>query len=190
MNHYRYLVLILIAAVGLSAYSPVIQAQGDKTCSEVVKVALEATKTSCTETGRDQACYGNKSVLAQPRTENVPLSFENPGDMVNLRDIKGLQMSAMADDNSVWGISLMRMQVYLLDAPTTDAEILLFGDTAVEDAGIPDNAVTLEISARGDADIFSVPERDDSYLIARLKTGQTAMANGRNEAGNWLRIIV
>lgn len=121
--------LFLFLLMTLMTISSVAQ---DDSCSLLVREALERTTEVCSETGRNEACYGNISIEAeaQPDTENF--TFEQSGDIVSIADLSRMTLAEMQGDDT-WGVALLRIQANLPDTlPGQNVTMLLFGDVSLD----------------------------------------------------------
>lgn len=156
-------------------------------CPALVQQALESLNNLCGGTARNQACYGNRLIDAVPRADIAALEFDEPGDIESLTNIQALNMSAMIQPEE-WGVALMRIQANLPDTlPGQNVTMILVGDVTIEDAGAVQ--VTFEVTSTGNINVRSGPGTNNRALTA-LTSGQTVIADGRNAAGDWLRIIL
>ncbi|MBL8120180.1 MAG: hypothetical protein JNJ78_21790 [Anaerolineae bacterium] len=131
---YWVFALLLIPAVIVSAQ--------DNTCPEIVREALAATDSACSGTGRNQACYGNISLSAEPQDAAQSFNFSQPGDLVNIADVQRLILSPLDQVEAVWGVALMRVQANLPDTlPGQNVTFILFGDVEIENA-VTDSTAT------------------------------------------------
>src|SRR4051794_6866265 len=64
-------------------------------CPALVKQALAATDTMCHDTEKNQACYGNINLKANPISLTDNFKFSQPGDHMDITNIKSLQLSPM-----------------------------------------------------------------------------------------------
>ncbi len=102
-------------------------------CPTIVRTALDETENVCSETARNQICYGNIQLEAIARENVPPLTFSQPGDIINAGDVQSLQLSPLVDDN--WGIALMKLQANLPNTlPGQNVLFVLFGDVEVTNA--------------------------------------------------------
>ena len=76
-------------------------------CPALVKQALAATDSVCDAMEHNQVCYGNIRLQAKPNSQIANFVFSQPGDRVNISDLKSLQLSPMTLDTSEWGVALM-----------------------------------------------------------------------------------
>lgn len=145
----RWRVVFLITLLTLS-FSVSASGQGDpSTCSPVVAAAMAAAQQLCAATGRNEICYGNDQMRAQP--ENL---FTVPGDIAPVDLIQALSLSALDETANVWGVALAKLQVNLPDAlPGTNITFLLYGDVQFApvpgEAGSPIQAFRLETGIGG-----------------------------------------
>ncbi len=128
---YWLTILVLMAAM------PALAQEDD--CPIIVQTALAEAGDVCSDTARNQICYGNIQLEAVAR-ESVPeLTFSEPGDIINAGDVQSLQLSPLVDDN--WGIALMKLQANLPNTlPGQNVTFVLFGDVEVTNADSDTNA--------------------------------------------------
>jgi uncharacterized protein YuzE len=114
----------------------------DATCPTIVQDALAATDSACAGTGRNEACYGNISLDAQPQPGVSDFTFTKPGDLVNVAGVQTLTLSPLDQKDNTWGVALMKLQANLPDTlPGQNVTFLLFGDVEIK------NAVTSNVEA-------------------------------------------
>jgi hypothetical protein len=107
-------------------------------CPQIVQTALDAADKFCQKTGRNQACYGHIAMLAEPQPGAPNFRFEQEGDIVNVSELKKLQLSSMDEENGEWGVALLRLQANLPDTlPGQNVTFLMFGDVEITDAVEP-----------------------------------------------------
>lgn len=118
--------------------APVLALAQGADCPEIVSKALEAADTACQATGRNQACYGNINLTAQPQPDVAEFSFETVGDIVNVNQIQTMRLSPMNEDNGDWGVAILKLQANLPDTlPGQNVTFLLFGDVEITNAVSP-----------------------------------------------------
>jgi hypothetical protein len=175
---------VLLLLTLLLCCALVAQAQGE--CPTIVREALDFTDDLCSAVERNQACYGNLAIEAVPQADAADFTFEAPGDIVNAADIQTLNLSAMTSPNE-WGVALLSLQANLPDTlPGQNVTILLFGEVILENAGAP-LPPTLTITGGQTINIRSGPGTENRVL-AKFNSGDIATADGRTEAGDWVRI--
>jgi len=119
---------LLIIFLTLGLLSVAVSAQADR-CPAIVQTALAAAERGCAETGRNQVCYGNAMLQAEPQPGDSRLVFRRPGDVVDVAQVRSLRLSPMDIAESVWGVALMRVQANLPDTlPGQNVTMLMFGD--------------------------------------------------------------
>lgn len=115
----------LLAACGPSSTPP----SSILSAPPAYMTALSKALDVCDPVGLDQVCFGQGTITVEPQP-NVRLEdFAQPGDILALENIMGLQLEAATTDED-WGIAVMRLQ-----ADFTDAEkyltIVVMGETQV-----------------------------------------------------------
>lgn len=159
----------------------------DNSCTDFVKQALAATNKACAETGRNQACYGSVSIKAEAQSGVADFQFDQPGKIVNVADIKTLQLSALNADDNTWGVALMRLQANL---PGTTAgqyvTMLVFGDVQIQSAVTPPKTLQVTVSTATNA--LSIPV--NGRPVGKLAANASTTATGRLKDDSWLRVQV
>jgi hypothetical protein len=180
--------LIISIILLLIFTTAVVVAQDTVTCSTIVQEAVAVVGELCAETGRNQACYGNLTLSAEPQSGVTDLVFGSPGDIDDVAKIHSLTLNGMDESVPEWGVSLMRLQANLpYTMPGQNVTMLLFGDVTIENAVVADPAVFLDVTVSGSMNVRSGPSTGYAVAVA-LGAGDTTVADGRNEAGDWLRI--
>jgi uncharacterized protein YraI len=156
-------------------------------CPAIVQAALDATDEACRNTARNQACYGNITLVAEPQEGIAAFDFDERGDRVEVAAVRTLTLFPWSEEE--WGIALMKLQTNLPDTlPGQNVTFLLFGDVAIL-SGVETNTdpVTLEVAARGNINVRSGPSTNDPR-IGGLSEGDVVTAVGRNTDDTWLQI--
>lgn len=158
-------------------------------CGALIQAALESTDSLCSDTTRNQACYGHVLNTAVSRPDVADFSFEQQGDKVLLQDVETLEISPLALDEERWGVVLMQVQATLPDAlPGQNVTFILFGDVQMSNAvGTP---VEIEAGVVQPANIRVAPN-ETRPVLASLRVGSTVIANGKalNADGDlWVRV--
>lgn len=160
--------------------------QNDDTCPKLVDEAVALTSKVCQQVGRNQVCYGNLDLTAQPRSDAVRLRFEKPGDIAPLKDIASLTLSPMDTRRQIWGVSLMKVQANLPDTlPGQNVTVVLFGDVELRPA------IPAELAGKvraGAAINLRAGASKTEAVIGSLAGGTAITLNGRSTAGDWLRV--
>src|SRR5579859_2113301 len=82
-------------------------------CPTIVKQALDTVSSECAKAGRNKLCYGNSTIQAtfQPGASNV--TFQSPGDTVDVSQIKSFTLSGMDTAANTWGVAEMKIKADL-----------------------------------------------------------------------------
>jgi hypothetical protein len=125
MKHiFRTIPFFVFFVVGVS----IVTAQS--TCPAIVSEALTYLNRACSRIGRNQACYGNLTLTAQPQPGVTDLHFAAPGDIEAITRIHSLTLASMNEAVPEWGVSLMSLQASLPGTlPGQNVAFLLFGNT-------------------------------------------------------------
>lgn len=160
----------------------------DDACPTLVQDAIEVTETNCRELGRNQACYGNVQIHAEPSSPDINLTFDQGGDIADVGDIASLQLSSLVTPDE-WGVAVLSIQANLPDTlPGQNVTIVLFGDVTIENAGSSEAPpTTLDVTINSGINVRGGAGTNFA-VVAGLDAGDVVVANGRNEAGDWVRI--
>jgi hypothetical protein len=108
-------------------------------CPAIVDRALAAVDQYCEGTGRNQVCYGNIRLEAEPQPGIDDFTFSTTGDIVNVADIRTLSLSGMNQESGEWGVALMRLQANIPDTlPGQNVTFIMFGDVSITSAVEPE----------------------------------------------------
>jgi hypothetical protein len=179
---------LTVVTLGLLAVFATRAAASILSCPAIVQSALEATQTLCAATGRNQVCYGNILVSAEPQPGVTEFRFEQQGDIVSAESLQSLRLSAMDLDQGMWGVSLMRLQANLPDTlPGQNVTFLVFGDVEMVNRVAPAAHGVVPITATSTLNVRTRPT-DTSPALAFMEPGNIAVANGRLPDNSWLRL--
>lgn len=164
-------------------------------CPSIVQEALSATDQVCSTIGRNQACYGNIDLEAIPREGTETLTFNQPGDLVNVVDVQQFRLSPLDLTGESWGVALMKLQANLPDTlPGQNVTFLLFGNVEIENAvepvsaAVQTDAATLPVTVSSMAPFMESLTSTDAPEM--LTNGTQATADGRDPSGQMLHIIL
>lgn len=171
MNRFHTLILGFLL---LCVTPALVLAQVDD-CPAIVEAALEAVESFCDGAGRNQACYGNISLTAEPQPGAEDFQFEQVGDIVDVSQIQTMTLEPLDAEAGIWGVALMRIQANIPETlPGQNVTFVLFGDVQITndvEADDPDynpmQAFTLTTGI-GDAACDEAPE---SGLIVQTPDG-------------------
>ncbi len=159
-----FALLLFVALLGASLVS----AQEDDVCPTIVNNALEATDNACADTGRNEACYGNVLIVAEPQTGSEDFVFEQQGDRVAVSDVQSLNLTPMNEDVGTWGVALLRLQANIPDTmPGQNVTFLVFGNVEITNSEGAMNAFYFQ-SGVGDAPCEEAP---DSGILIQTPAG-------------------
>ena len=153
-------------------------AQAD--CPAIVQTALDAADIMCQNTGRNQACYGNIDISAQPQTDAEGFRFQVVGDTVNVSDLQTMRLSPMNIETGAWGVALLRLQANLPDTlPGQNVTFLLFGDVEISNAVDPTDSSQRPMQAfilRTGVSDANCDEAPESGLLVQTPDGADEIA--------------
>ncbi len=160
-------------------------------CSTLMDDALSTMGSACAEVGINEACYGNILVSAT-LNDDTDAQFQTSGDIISLDDIQALFTQPANPDDGTWGLALLTVQADLPTYSGASITYVLFGDTQIQDASTlteTPEPVTCDISNTGSTNINmrGGPSTNDQ-IINVFGTGQTAIADGRTESGDWIHV--
>ncbi|MEZ4666892.1 MAG: SH3 domain-containing protein [Anaerolineae bacterium] len=170
--------------------TPIIALTQSGECSAVVKAALEATDNICSDTSRNQACYGHVHLEAIPQSKGAPFKFDAVGDRVDVAQVSSLRLSPLDLRSDVWGVALMRLQADIpAQAPDENVTLLVFGDVEVKNA-VP-NPVILDAVVKGpsNANIRRQPS-NRAFVITSIPPAEALKVKGQTEDGEWLYVAL
>ncbi len=156
----------LIVFTLLICLSPALALAQQVTCPDLVAQAIAAADVACQSTGRNQTCYGNVNMTAEPQEGAGTVNFSKVGDIIDVALLQSLKLSPMNVTTGEWGVALMRLQANLPDAlPGQNVTFLLFGDVEVTNAVGADQVETFTPmqafylrTGAGDAQCSEAPE--------------------------------
>ncbi len=158
-------------------------------CPSIVKSALDIVDASCSDTGRNEVCYGNITLNATLREGVGNLTFTKAGDRAHVADIQTLQLSSMSLTDKSWGVALMEVQANLPDTqPGQNVVFLLFGDVSIDNAMT--SASEIPVITTGNVNVRLRPTTNSNNVISSLKSGEKLIATGRLLDSSWVRIKV
>ncbi|RMG89894.1 MAG: hypothetical protein D6712_00920, partial [Chloroflexi bacterium] len=165
---FRGKAIVLLSLLFLLGGAATLAQNEDDICPIIVQEALEATDAACQDTGRNEACYGNISIDAEPREDVADFTFEQQGDKVAVTAIDALTLSPFDAETEAWGVALLRLQANLPDTlPGQNVTFLLFGDVELVNEGDAMEAFLFR-SGIGDAPCEAAP---DSGILVNTPEG-------------------
>jgi uncharacterized protein YgiM (DUF1202 family) len=156
-------------------------------CPTLVKQALAATDTICHDTGKNEACYGNIRLKATPISGTENFTFSQPGDHVNLSDIKSLQLSPMTIDTGEWGVALMKVEASTATTKPSNVTLLAFGDVTLENTVPKPTNINVSVKGKDPLNVRLLPN-PNAGVIGTVKPQQPVTAVERLDDNSWLRV--
>ncbi len=103
-------------------------------CPTIVQKAIDMVSAECSSVGRNRLCYGNNTLHVQFRAGAPVVSFQNPGDQLDVTQISQLTLSSLDTASGSWGVAEMKIKADLPAAnPTQNVTMILFGDVQLTD---------------------------------------------------------
>lgn len=139
-------------------------------CPTFVYNALEVAREMCASLGRDQACYGNLTIEAEPAS----FQFSTPGDIADLEDMRQLRLSAINEETEEWGIAVLEVQASRQEERPENVTLLLFGDVQVEN-NAPDFSDGVSALVNVGIDVLNIRSAAglDADIVARVRDGSS-----------------
>jgi hypothetical protein len=155
-------------------------AQAD--CPTIVAAALETTHLYCADLARNEICYGNTTLEAEPQPGVEDFIFERSGDIVPVTEIRTLRLFPMDNASVTWGVALMQLQAGLPDNSAENVTIVLF-----DEVNLTHNVLLQQVTASSNINVRGGPSTNDE-VIGSLRAGETVYADGRNADSTWRHI--
>ncbi len=172
---------LVLASVGGAT---IVEAQNDA-CSALAKTALDAVKQACGEASPNSVCFGYQAVNVAAGQKQVNIAA---GDQFRLAETTSVTTSAADPEAANWGIAMLNIQA---GSPEPVITAILFGDATITSNVRADgaNLPTLPVKTAGGVPVLLRGGAGPSYPSSlRLAPGQSALVDGRNKAGDWLRV--
>lgn len=180
-------IAVLTIGFFLLAFPLLVVAQGLE-CSVLVKQALNATDEACSDTNRNQACYGHIHLEAEPQSPDLPFNFDQVGDKVDVAQIGTLRLSPLNVQDQEWGVALMKLQADIsASMPDENVTLLVFGDVELQNAVNEPVFVNVSVVGGRNANVRRQPS-NRAFVIGTIAPGQVVKARGRLENSNWLYV--
>jgi hypothetical protein len=180
------LVLLLALLLGgqFSHDSGVMAQEGD----QCLALLTQAAQTVCMDTPRGQVCYANTGV-----TVVGDGTLADVGDTADITTIESLITVAADSETGDWGVAVVQLPAGLPEDQFVTA--IVFGGARISLPIAPETETasadrpTLTVSNSGTAPVNLRNGAGVVYsLVGTLEGGNTAIADGRNEQADWVRI--
>ncbi len=128
-------ILAFVTASGIRTYRVNAQSSDPaQMCTILLQSASQVTQDHCTNTDRNEACYGYNAVTAsyQSNIDAAAFPFLNVGDIIPIGILQTIQTHPLNITDKTWGIALLKLQVDLPDTnPGQNVTFLLIGDSRI-----------------------------------------------------------
>lgn len=178
----------VLVAGGLSGNTKLAEARDAKSCSALAQDALSAAKESCSASTANSLCFGYNAIKAAfAESSSASPNFKTRGDKIDLSGITSVSTSAANPDAGQWGVAVLKIQAGL---PTESQGVtaVLFGDATMTSTVRSVPLTTLPVTTRGDTVLLRGGAGTNYPSGGRLTANQSAVVDGRNKAGDWLRV--
>ncbi len=176
--------VVLVGGFSGSTQSAV--ARDAKSCSALAKDALSAVKEACGTAAANSLCFGYDAIKTVFASSAASSNFKVKGDKVDLSGITTVTTSAANPDSNQWGVAILKIQAGL-PAASQGITAVLYGDAAMTSTVRATLLSTLPATVNDTVLLRS--GAGQSYPVAtKLAPGQNAVVDGRNKAGDWLRV--
>lgn len=186
--------ILTMLSTGLICLLSVAIIAAQANCEALLTDALLAVEENCGTTGRNEACYGYDQVEASFLTTIEDSIFAQPTDKAPVAEIETIRTAPLSVDNGTWGVAIMNLQANLPNTlPGQNVTFVLMGDVEVENAVDPETAfdpndgMEVTIASSAGANIRSGPGFNFNVL-GGAGDGETVLADGLSDDGEWLRI--
>ncbi len=177
------LIGLLIVTGGAASVTRTAAQEGDQ-CVALAAQAIAETDIYCGELLPGEACYGHGAVSARPLGANE-LTAVTAGDRATLDTLDALATAADPAGGG-WGVAVLSLPA----AEGATITGILFGDAQIARPAVAGGErSTLPVFNRGSAEINLRNGAGINYaVVGQLAAGEEALADGRNEQGDWLRV--
>lgn len=160
-------------------------AQGGDQCVALAEQAIAEAGTYCGELLPGEVCYGHGAISARPLGASE-LSAVSAGDRAPLDALDALATAAADPAGEGWGVAVLSLPA----AEGATITGVLFGDAQIARPPVAGaERPTLPVFNRGSAQINLRDGAGITYaVVGQLAAGEEALADGRNEQGDWLRV--
>ena len=126
--------LVGLASQGMRTVYAVKPGYNQADCPTIVQKAIDTVSAECSSAGRNRLCYGNNTLHVQFRAGAPVVSFQSPGDQVDVTQISQLSLSSLDTASGSWGVAEMKIKADLPAAnPTQNVTLILFGNVQLSD---------------------------------------------------------
>lgn len=177
------IVAVMMQHYPLSEGASRVVAQDSESCEQLAAQAISTARALCANVAQGVLCGGHGDVTLAGE-ESAELALDQ-GETALLSEIAMATTGPARLDTQSWGIA-----VFNLPVTTEGVEGILFGNARIArlrhaQAEHP----TLQVYNRGSVEINIRNGAGITYdVVGQLAAQETALADGRNEQGDWVRI--
>ena len=181
--------VILWTVALIAVLSPITGTAQESVGSSIVQTALELASQNCDDLSRNQTCYGHVLLSATPRSDTIPLTFNNQGDIEDLAKIQSLRLNGMDLEAGTWGVALMQLRASLPASQAENVTVIAFGDVELENAVQPPTEANIQVNTNQALNIRQFPSTQ-AGVIGTLTPDQVATAVEQSSDSAWLRVLL
>lgn len=177
------LIALLVASGGAASVTRTAAQDGDQ-CAALAAQAIAETDIYCGELLPGEVCYGHGAISARPLGASE-LTAATPGDRTTLDALDALATAADSAGEG-WGVAVLGLPA----AEGATITGILFGEARIARPPVAgEERPTLPVFNRGSTEINLRNGAGVTYaVVGQLAAGEEALADGRNEQGDWLRV--
>lgn len=162
-------------------------------CPALVEQALTDLGQNCDTLDRNSACYGYNRVDATFHASQSEDFFSKPADRSQIANLQSIATAPLDVDKDFWGIAVMNVQANVPNTlPGQAVTFVLLGDVKVDNAVAPEDVTEpvdpINVTTLTAANVRSGPTVN-ANIIGSVPVGTELPADGRNEAGDWFRVM-
>ena len=180
----------LVAAVlaGGSFAAPGAQAQDGDQCAAFAAEKIASAQAACRATAPGQVCAGTSGVLATASgaAEGQPATV---GEALALADLASLATAPGDLSADEWGVAMLMLPA----GPEGDPAVtgVLYGEAAIaRPAAVESDRPMMTVTNSGATANLRAGAGVGYAVAGQLEAGQSAVADGRNQQGDWIRIQI
>lgn len=177
------IVAVMMQYYPLSESASRVVAQDSESCEQLAAQAISSARALCAGVAQGVLCSGHSDVTLI-KGESAEQALEQ-GETALMSEMVMATAGAAQLDTQSWGIA-----VFNLPVTTEGVEGILFGDARIErPQQSQTERPTLEVYNRGSVEINIRNGAGITHdVVGQLAAQETALADGRNEQGDWVRI--
>jgi len=172
-----------------STVSTEVYAQDDSVCQTLVRDAVREIGSACRDLGRNEACYGNTSVIAELIVDDQQ-AFDESGDIIDVSSLLSLTTTPANPATNEWGIALLDLLVDLPENDTNNLRMVVFGGVEVDPVSPAANGYeeTCTLTNNRSQRINLRVGPDTSFaIVEQLNSGESLIGYGISADGEWVR---